>query len=139
MYPRASIDSSRRVRQLAHLLQGQIAVSCGKRIAKYMPQIVGSWLAGLYDNDRSVIRNARESLKQVFTSEEKLNSLWRVYQSSIIEYAEDAVEKETVYTLSDERTTSPDDASSKYARVIGAAISMVATVIGKYQCLVFSA
>lgn len=113
-------------------------MSCGKRIAKYMPQIVGSWLAGLYDNDRAVTRDARESLKQVFTSEEKLKSLWRVYQSSIIEYAEDAVEKETFYTLSDERTTSPDDASSKYARVIGAAISMVATVIGKYQCLVFT-
>lgn len=111
-------------------------MSCGKRIAKYMPQIISSWLAGLYDNDRSVTRSARESLRQVFTSEEKLKSLWRVYQSSIIGYAEDAVEKETVYTLSDERATSPDDASAKYARVIGAAISMVATVIGMCQYLV---
>ncbi|MCJ1260822.1 hypothetical protein MMC22_000685 [Lobaria immixta] len=126
IYPRASIDSSRRVRQLAHLLQGQIAVSCGKRIAKSMPQIVSSWLAGLYDNDRSVTRSTRESLRQVFTSEEKLKSLWRVYQSSIVGYAEDAVEKETVNTLSDERSTSPDDASAKYARVVGAAISMCA-------------
>lgn len=113
-------------------------MSCGKRIAKHMPQIVSSWLAGLYDNDKSVTRSARESLRRVFTSEEKLKSLWRVYQSSIVGYAGDAIEKETVYTLSDERATSPDDASAKYARVIGAAISMVATVIGKRQCLVFS-
>lgn len=103
-----------------------------------MPQVASSWLAGLYDNDRSVTRSARESLKRVFTSEEKFKSLWRVYQSSIVGYAEDVVEKETVYTLSDERNTSPDDASAKYARVVGAAISMVATVIGKCPCLVIS-
>ncbi len=95
-----------------------------------MSSIVSSWLAGLYDNDRAVTRTARESLRQVFTSEEKLKSLWRIYQSSILRYAEEAVLKETVYTLSDERTTSPDDASAKYARVAGAAISMVANIIG---------
>ena len=109
-------------------------MSCGKRIAKYMTQIVSSWLAGLYDNDRAVTRTARESLQQVFNSEEKLKSLWRLYRSSILEYAHNAIEKESIYTLSDERTSSPDDASAKYARVVGAAISMVANVIGQFQC-----
>lgn len=95
-----------------------------------MTQVVSPWLAGLYDNDKSVTRAARDSLRQVFVSEMKLKSLWRVYQSSVLEYADDALTKETIYTLSDERTTSPDDASAKYARVIAAAISMVANVIG---------
>lgn len=95
-----------------------------------MPSIVSSWLAGLYDNDKVVVRTARDSLARVFTSEEKLKSLWRIYQSSILEYAENVVSKETVFTLSDERTTSPDDASAKYARAAGSAISMVANIIG---------
>ena len=103
-----------------------------------MTQVVGAWLAGLYDNDRSVIRAARDSLRQVFVSETKLKSLWRVYQPSILAFAEDAVTKETTYTLSDERTTSPDDASAKYARVIAAAISMVANVIGQWCSLALS-
>lgn len=95
-----------------------------------MPSIVSSWLAGLYDNDKVVVRTTRDSLTRVFTSEVKLTILWRIYQSPILEYAENVVSKETVFTLSDERTTSPDDASAKYARTAGAAISMVANIIG---------
>lgn len=103
-----------------------------------MPSIVSSWLAGLYDNDKVVVRTARDSLARVFTSEEKLKSLWRIYQSSILEYAENVVSKETVFTLSDERTASPDDASAKYARAAGSAISMVANIIGLSEKLDFN-
>ncbi|KAL2042416.1 hypothetical protein N7G274_004908 [Stereocaulon virgatum] len=125
VYPRTSVDTSRRVRQLAHTLQGQIVMSCGKRIAKYMPAIVASWLAGQYDNDKSVSRAANESFNRVFGTQEKKSNVWRLYQSSILEYARDVIVKETTYTLSDERTTSPDDASSKYSRVVGAATTVV--------------
>lgn len=92
---------------------------------------MGPWLAGLYDTDRSVTRAAQDSLKETFPSEEKLANLWRLYKSSIIEYSYGAITKESIYTLSDERTTSPDDAIAKHARVIGAAILLVARVIGK--------
>lgn len=95
-----------------------------------MPQIVGSWLAGSYDNDKPVARAAYESLKQVFASEEKMNGVWRVYQTAILEYATDIIMNETIHSLSDERTTSPDDASGKYSRVIGSAILLVMNAIG---------
>ena len=96
-----------------------------------MSQIAGPWLAGLFDNDKSVVRAAQESVKQVFTSEEKMRGVWRVYQSPILQYAADIITKENKFSLSDERTTSPDDASAKFARVIGSAILMVTNVIGK--------
>ena len=105
-------------------------MSCGKRIAKYMPAIVASWLAGQYDNDRSVSRAANESFNRVFGTKEKKSNVWRLYQSSILEYSRDVIVKETTYTLSDERTTSPDDASSKYSRVVGAAITVVSILLG---------
>ena len=130
VYPRTSIDSTRRVRQLAHALQGQITLSCGKRIAKHMPAIVFSWIAGLYDNDKTVSRAANESFNRAFSSEGKRRNVWRVYQSSILEYCQDVVVKETPLTLSDERTTSPDDASAKYSRVVGTAVLVVTNLMG---------
>ena len=96
-----------------------------------MPKVISPWLAGLYDNDRSVSRAAQESLKQVFPSEEKLFNLWRLYQASIIAYSMDAITKETVDTLSDERTTSPDDAFAKHARVLAMGILLVTHLIGQ--------
>lgn len=103
-------------------------------MARHMPKIVASWLAGLYDNDKSVSRAAHESFKQAFNSEEKIENIWRVYQAYIQEYARDVIVKETVNTLSDERTTSPDDASSKYVRVVGAATMIVTHSMGISHC-----
>ena len=96
-----------------------------------MPKIVGPWLAGLYDNDKIVSRATQESLKQVFTTEDKMRNVWVVYQEAILEYSRDVIMKETIYTLSDERTTSPDDASAKYTRVVGAAILVVTHAISQ--------
>lgn len=135
LYPRTSIDSARQVRRLAHIVQGQISVSCGKRIARHIPQVIGSWLAGLFDNDRSVARAALDSLKIVFTSDEKMKNVWRVYLPPIVRFASDAVTNETPDTLSDERTTKPDDAAAKHARLVGTMISMVTKAIGKLRRL----
>ena len=131
MYPRSSIDTSRRVRQLAHTVQGQIAISCGKRIAKHLPAIVAPWLAGQHDNDKSVSRAANEAFNSVFRSEVKKNNVWRLYQAPILEFVRDVIVKETPSTLSDERTVSPDDASAKYSRVVGASILLVRNLLGK--------
>ena len=95
-----------------------------------MPQLVGAWLAGVYDNDKAVSRAAQDSLKHVFPSEEKFKTVWLVYQVDILRSAQDIIEKETTNTLSDERTTSPDDALSKYTRTLGAAVMTITNLIG---------
>ncbi|KAL8795676.1 MAG: hypothetical protein Q9195_001914 [Heterodermia aff. obscurata] len=69
------------------------------------------------------------ALGTVFPSEDKLLNLWRLYQASVITYSLDAVTKETVNTLSDERTTSPDDAFAKHARVLATGILIVTYLI----------
>lgn len=98
-------------------------------MARHMPKVAASWVAGQYDNDKSVSRAANESCKKVFNSEEKIKNVWRLYQVSILEYARDVVVKETTNTLSDERTTSPDDSSAKYSRVVGASLMMVTNLL----------
>ncbi|KAK2792620.1 hypothetical protein FQN52_003125 [Onygenales sp. PD_12] len=124
IYPRISIDTSRRVRQLAHILQGRFVSLSGRRIARFIPKVIGAWLAGLYDNDKLVFKAAQESVIRAFPTEEKRQSLWKVYQSAIFEFIIDAVLHQTPQTLSDERTVRPDEAEAKHARVVATAIQV---------------
>lgn len=133
MYPRTSIDNAKAVRQNAHLLHGQFAVSAGKRIAKHMPKSVSAWLCGLYDTDRSVVEATQASLRQVFNTAEKLQSIRKIYQQSILEYCRDAIDKESPTTLSDERTVTKDDAEAKYSRVISACVSLLGSLLANLQ------
>ena len=107
-----------------------MAVSSGKRLARHMRKVVGAWLAGLYDSDRLVARAAQEALDQIFPTQEKMLAVWRVYTRAIMEYAHDAVLRETAQTLSDERTVSPDDAEAKHARVVGTGLSLLSHLLG---------
>lgn len=95
-----------------------------------MPSIIGAWLAGIYDNDKSVSRAAQESFKLVFPSEEKYKGVWRIYQADIVQYGENVIMNESPNTLSDERTTSPDDANAKYYRTLAAVLMMITNLIG---------
>ncbi|KAH7118758.1 RING zinc finger protein-like protein [Dendryphion nanum] len=133
MYPRTSIDNAKAVRQSAHILHGHISASAGKRIAKYMPKAVGAWLSGLYDADRSVVEATQSSLRQVFTSPEKIQNIRRAYQQPILEYCKDALEKESALTLSDERTVTPDDAQAKYSRVMSACVSLLGSLLSNLK------
>lgn len=133
MYPRTSIDNAKSVRQTAHTLHGHIATSAGKRVAKHMPRTVGAWLSGLYDSDRSVVEAAQSSLRQVFNTPEKIQSIRKAYQQPILEYCRDALDKENPLTLSDERTVSPDDAQAKYSRVVSACIALVGSLISNLK------
>lgn len=133
VYPRTSIDNAKAVRQTSHLVHGHIAVSAGKRIAKYMPRSVAAWLCGLYDSDRSVVDAAQSSLRLVFPSPEKIQSIRKAYQQPILDYCRDAIDKESKATLSDERTVSPDDAEAKYSRVISACISLLGSLLANLQ------
>lgn len=133
VYPRTSIDSSRRVRQLAHAVQGQISASCGKRTAKHMPKIIGPWYSGLFDNDRATARSASEALEKVFASPEKIRNLRKAYQPPILEFCRDVIDKESAETLSDERTTSPDDANAKYSRVVASSLLSIGSLLANLE------
>ncbi|KAJ5131164.1 Zinc finger RING-CH-type [Penicillium bovifimosum] len=129
IYPRLSIDLSRRVRQLAHPIQGTIAGLVGKRIVPNLPKIIGAWIAGIYDNDRPTHRSALDSFTSVFPTEEKRNNVWKIYQASILNFVDDVILHQTALTLSDERTVKRDDAEGKYARVVGAAVLLFNRVL----------
>ena len=129
VYPRTSIDSSRRVRLLSHTLQGQIAAKSGKRIAKRMPAVVGAWLAGTYDTDKGVAKAAQDALAQVFTTPEKRRTLWKAYRDPLLDFCRNIFDNESPGTLSDERIISPDEAKAKYHRVLTCAVSLLSGLL----------
>lgn len=103
-------------------MQGYLTVLNGKQIAPQLPKVVGAWLTGTFDGDKSVSRAAVEAFQKAFPSEDKRKAVWKLYQGPLIDYVKDAVLSHSPHTLSDERTTSPDEAEAKYVRVISAAL-----------------
>ncbi|KAK5633410.1 hypothetical protein RRF57_009125 [Xylaria bambusicola] len=129
-YPRTSIDNSRRVRELSHILQFELMKSARKRMEKNVPKIVGPWLAGTFDRDRAVSKAATEGLSSFLTTPEKVLLFWKRCQQQILNYANDAV-KETSDTLSDRRSTNSDDADAKYFRVLAGGLALVLSLLQK--------
>ncbi|KAH7313192.1 hypothetical protein BKA65DRAFT_517509 [Rhexocercosporidium sp. MPI-PUGE-AT-0058] len=127
-YPRISIDNSRRVRELSHILQFELLKSARKRMEKYIPKIVGSWLGGTYDRDRAVARAANDGTKSFLDSPAKMALFFKRCETPIIDYAQEALD-ETSQTLSDERTMSADDMQAKYFRVIGSSVSLISNLL----------
>ncbi|KAJ2999181.1 hypothetical protein NUW58_g95 [Xylaria curta] len=130
LYPRISLDNSRRVRELSHTLQYELMQSARKRMEKNVPKIVGPWLAGTFDRDRAVSRAATEGLSSFLSTPEKVTQFWRRCQEQILNYASDAI-KETPETLSDSRSTSSDDADAKYFRVLAGSLALVLNLLHK--------
>lgn len=124
IYPRLSIDNSRRVRELSHNLQLELMKSGRKRMSKHIPDVVGPWLAGTFDKDKVAARAASDGLASFLDSQEKLAQFWKKCQPQILDYATEAL-AETPDTLSDERSTNAEDAEAKYYRVIAGSLSLV--------------
>ncbi|KAG6007338.1 hypothetical protein E4U21_006149 [Claviceps maximensis] len=124
VYGRISIDNSRRVRELSHTLQSELLRSARKRMERHVLKIVGPWLAGLYDRDRVVARAATDGISSFLTTPEKLTAFWFKCQSQILDFAREAI-RETQDTLSDERSTTSEDAEAKFHRVVASSLSLV--------------
>ncbi|KAJ6447290.1 sorting nexin-41 [Purpureocillium lavendulum] len=124
IYPRISIDNSRRVRELSHTIQFELLKSARKRMERHLPKVVGAWLSGLYDRDRVVARAANEGLSSFLNTPEKVSGFWHKCRAQILDYALEAIQ-ETRDTLSDERSTTAEDAEAKYFRVVAASLSLV--------------
>lgn len=130
LYGKTSIDNSRRVRELSHIVQLELMKSARKRMEKRIPKVAGPWLAGTYDKDRAVSRAATDGLSSFLNTDDKVTQFWRRLQGQILDYALESV-VETPDTLSDERSTNKEDAEAKYYRVVGAALSLVLNLLQK--------
>ncbi|KAK6527828.1 hypothetical protein TWF694_004804 [Orbilia ellipsospora] len=129
LYPKLSFENTIRIRQLAHKVLGSIADKTRRAFVPYLPQVTGSWLAGLYDSDQSVSAAATDALRQVFTTDEKISMVWKTYQMAIMDFCGNIKANEQVNTLSDERNNSQDEMETKFARVMKGVIMAAAHLV----------
>lgn len=80
-----------------------------------------------------MLRAARDSFIQVFSTDEKRQNVWKVYQSSILEFVDDAILQQTALTLSDERTVTPDESEAKHSRVVATAMLVLNKLLGQLR------
>lgn len=97
---------------------------------RYIPKVVGSWLAGTYDRDRAVARSAMDGLTSFLDTDAKMSLFWKRCQNEILDYAEEAL-NETPNTLSDERSVPTEEANEKYFRVNSASVSLLGNLLAK--------
>ncbi|PHH56078.1 E3 ubiquitin-protein ligase listerin [Ceratocystis fimbriata CBS 114723] len=128
VYARLSIDNSRRVRELAHVLQFELLQSARKRMEKRFPKFFPVWLAGRFDSSNPVHKAASRGHASFIPTQEKMTLMLGKCQEMVLRYAADCLQ-ETKDSLSDERSTKPEDAEAKYCRVISASLSLVAFLI----------
>ncbi|KAG7138433.1 E3 ubiquitin-protein ligase listerin like [Verticillium longisporum] len=138
VYPRISIDNARRARELSHTLQFELMKSARKRMEKRVPKVVGTWLAGTTDKDRAVANAASQGLSSLLTNIDKVLAFWKKCQHQILTYSAEAI-RETKDTLSDERSTTADDAEAKYFRVVNSSLSLVLELLQKLEQAVLDA
>jgi len=129
VFPRLSVETSRRVRQLAHTFNGQLSSRCGKRIARQLPKIAGPWLAGCYDGDKAVARAAQDALKTVFPTPEKIQGVRKTFHEPILSYCKENLINETEDTLSDKRSVPKEDAEATFARVMSTSAAVVVSLL----------
>jgi hypothetical protein len=99
---------------------------------RHIPKIVGSWLAGLYDRDRGVSRAASDGLSSFLNTPEKSAQFWKKCQGHVLDFAISAIQ-ETKDTLSDDRSTTPEDVDAKYFRVVNAGLSLLCSLLAKLK------
>jgi hypothetical protein len=99
---------------------------------RHLPKLAGAWLAGLYDKDRTVAKAAQSILSSFFNTDTKVISFKKQCQSTILGYAQDAI-NETPETLSDERTMSADDRQEKYYRVVSSTLRLIITLLSSLE------
>ncbi|KAK9390591.1 hypothetical protein V1515DRAFT_590873 [Lipomyces mesembrius] len=123
-YPQLASDFSRRLRVLAHKLQGDLFKRFQRQSAKYMKDSVGPWLGGLYDNDKVVARTAAVSFESVFTSVKKRKQVFEVFHVQLLDYVKHAISTKDNHTSSDEKYFTHTDIGSKVDREIACGISL---------------
>lgn len=100
LYPRLTIDADRQIRLSCHHLHCKIYNESGKNIAKFVKEIIGSWVASTFDNDRGVKKVAIESFNTAFKTPEKRLAAKKIYHKYILSFNKNVILKESPSTLS---------------------------------------
>ncbi|KAJ2723391.1 hypothetical protein GGI07_002666 [Coemansia sp. Benny D115] len=128
LFQKHIFDPDRRVRAAVAGVNAALLSKTGKRLAPYLKQIIGAWVASFFDPHREVARSSRTAFEKVFP-EAKRAEVYSYCVSELIEFASDNIVNQTAETLSDPRFVDAEDMRSKYEHVIGASFGTLTLAV----------
>ncbi|EMR11068.1 hypothetical protein PNEG_00665 [Pneumocystis murina B123] len=129
LYPRLSIDIDRQVRLSCNHVHRKIYIQSGKKIVKFIKEIIGSWIMSTFDSDHGVKKVAIESFNTAFQTREKRLIVKKTYHKYILSFNKNIILKQSPSTLSDLRYISQEDSKAKYYRIIASILASFADII----------
>lgn len=132
VYPKVAFDNSRNVRLLSAKVQSLFLNHVGgKAFSKYLKSSLPIWLLSTNDGDKAVAQQSYKLLVEAFDNDkDKVDvKIWQIFANDILDFANVSLTMETKQTLSDDRSTSDEDSTAKYERVVNGSLALLIRII----------
>lgn len=117
MFNKTALDVDHRVRETTQTALTALVVKTKKHMAPHLRSLMGAWLLCQCDTYPTVSAAATQAFQSAFPPAKQTDVL--VYcRTEITQYLTDQLLNQTPHTLSDPKTTDPDDMQNKYLRVM---------------------
>ncbi|XP_064613366.1 E3 ubiquitin-protein ligase listerin-like [Liolophura sinensis] len=117
IYNKVSVDVDHKVREASQQAMAAIASRVGRNLAPHLKSIMGCWLLCQCDTYPTVATAAQQAFSSAFPPAKQSDAI--VYcKEEIAEFLLDNLTVQTSSTLSDPKTSSPEDMEMKYNRMV---------------------
>ncbi|GAQ92748.1 Zinc finger RING-type domain containing protein [Klebsormidium nitens] len=126
IYRRLAADSSRQVREQAHLAMKELASRVGRSLAPHLRVLMGPWWVSQFDPSREVAEAARASFLAAFPAQKKQVEALAFCQGEMFEYLDETlgVTPQTV-----DKSVAPEEAADWVERQLSAGLLAMATLL----------
>lgn len=116
LYSKLGTDWDRRVRELAHTCLAGLARAAGRSLAPHLRALAGVWWCGQSDPHAPAAAAARTGWEAAFLTAAKQTGALQHCQSEILSLVTELLTVATAASLSDPRTTPPEEREARYQR-----------------------
>ncbi|KAG8175436.1 hypothetical protein JTE90_028235, partial [Oedothorax gibbosus] len=121
LFNRLVLDFDRRVREATHTANGKLLQKVKREVAPFLKGIMGAWLVGQCDAHAPASSAAQATFAETFP-ECKQSEAVLFCKDEVFAYFKDNLFEQTVKSMSDPNTASPEDMESKYNLVVSATL-----------------
>ncbi|KAK7480178.1 hypothetical protein BaRGS_00028563 [Batillaria attramentaria] len=121
IYNKMAIDVDHRVRECTQNAMATLVGRVRRNLAPYLKNVMGAWLLSQNDTYPTVASAARKAFSAAFPDKKKESAV--VFCKTVVaEYLVDNLLNQTPSTLSDPKTTPPEEMEAKYQRVLSSSL-----------------
>ncbi|XP_077977369.1 E3 ubiquitin-protein ligase listerin-like isoform X1 [Glandiceps talaboti] len=117
LYAKIANDHDRRVREAIQQAHEQVAVKVRRNLAPHLKYLMGPWLVGQCDTYGPAASAAKSAFNAAFPPTKQTEAI-AYCKEDILAYLKDNLFKQTLSTLSDPKSTPPEEMEAKYNRVM---------------------